>query len=319
MSNNINKLLSLFLISVCFFFSQTALAQTGKNFWSHWGDSRAELNSYKLELPRYGENREGSTVLIYVTEDLGKQSQVKVDRPLAKGQKVKVLKLNQTRRFVTGIYDYAVMLSVFSPLSAWEIGGQSYPVATPIKLSMSSSEWCGNFYQQINARPEGYINQVHSYFDGEGDSLSTLAADSSLIFEDNLLVRVRELLQPFTGGAYQMLSSTLYSRFSHEAIKKVTAEIKREVLTNKVSTVLGDLPAVLYSVKTPQRAYKIWVENQHARRILKWHVKFLTGEKGLTERATLLSSFRSQYWTENHLKNKNLRAKLKLSSNSIIP
>ena len=31
----------------------------GQDFYSHWGDGRAELSSYRMDQPRYGESREG--------------------------------------------------------------------------------------------------------------------------------------------------------------------------------------------------------------------------------------------------------------------
>ena len=40
-----------------------------EGFWAHWGDGRAEVNGYALTQPRYGEDRRGEAVLIFVTED----------------------------------------------------------------------------------------------------------------------------------------------------------------------------------------------------------------------------------------------------------
>lgn len=55
--------------------------------------------------------------MIFVTEDLSKQKHVKLDDPQANEQDAqKVLKLNLTKKFVTGIYPYPMMLSVFTPV-----------------------------------------------------------------------------------------------------------------------------------------------------------------------------------------------------------
>ena len=48
-------------------------------FWKHWGDGQAEISTYKLVTPRYGEKREGQAVLIYVTEDMSDTLRVKAD------------------------------------------------------------------------------------------------------------------------------------------------------------------------------------------------------------------------------------------------
>ena len=46
-----------------------ASAARADDFWKHWGDGKAELDRYALTQPRYGELRQGTAVLIFVTED----------------------------------------------------------------------------------------------------------------------------------------------------------------------------------------------------------------------------------------------------------
>ena len=49
-------------------------------------------------------------VLIFVTEDFSASKQVKLDRPeKVPSDAVKVLKLNATRKFNTGIYPYSIL------------------------------------------------------------------------------------------------------------------------------------------------------------------------------------------------------------------
>ena len=40
-----------------------------QEFKNYWFDGTAEITSYELNQYRYGQNRKGSSVLIYVTED----------------------------------------------------------------------------------------------------------------------------------------------------------------------------------------------------------------------------------------------------------
>ena len=78
-----------------------------KEFKDYWYDGKAEITSYKLEQARYGELHEGYAVLVFVAEDFSKSKQVKLDDPQnAKGDDVKVLKLNRIKKFDTGIYRY---------------------------------------------------------------------------------------------------------------------------------------------------------------------------------------------------------------------
>ena len=86
-----------------------------EGFWSHWGDGKAEVSGFALTQPRYGENRTGEAILVFVTEDFDEDARVKSDRGGA--GTVPVLKLNEARDFQTGLYDYNAMTSTFVPLA----------------------------------------------------------------------------------------------------------------------------------------------------------------------------------------------------------
>jgi len=115
----------------------------GEAFWSHWGDGQAEIATYDLTMPRYGEARAGSAVAIFVTEPFSAETRVKAGGSVGKADRFQAIKLNLVKDFATGIYDYNTMLSAFVAVesSAGMIAGQ------PAKLSYSSQEWCGHVYQ----------------------------------------------------------------------------------------------------------------------------------------------------------------------------
>ena len=126
-------------------------------FKSYWYAGAAEITSYKLQQARYGELREGSAVLVYVTEPFLAEEQVKANRNSS--DNISVLKLNSTKNYLTGIYPYSIMNSTF------------YPVADnqhAVKVSTSVQEWCGHVYSQLNNRDKFEIKS-HSYFEGEAD------------------------------------------------------------------------------------------------------------------------------------------------------
>ena len=128
-----------------------------REFRDYWHAGKAELNAYDLNQSRYGEDRAGKAVLIFVTEDLYKKKQVKLDDPSGRN-KINVLKLNFTKKFITGIYPYSMMLSVFTPVNR-----EREP--SSIKATMSSQEWCGQVFTQVNLRGNRYIIKSHSYFE----------------------------------------------------------------------------------------------------------------------------------------------------------
>src|SRR5439155_14322015 len=127
-------------------------------FDSVWHDGRAEVDGYRLTISRYGAERRGRAVLVYVTEPFSASQHVKVDDPARHaGDVVDVLKLNLVRAFQTGIYDYHTMVSLFVRTADFE----------PLKLSFTSAEWCGNVYEELRFDPAAVVQHVASYFEGE--------------------------------------------------------------------------------------------------------------------------------------------------------
>jgi hypothetical protein len=103
-------------------------------FNDYWYQGKAEITAYAVEQERYGEIRKAEQVNIFVTEDFSARKQVKLDDPAAAGaDRVPVLKLNTVRRYHTGIYDYSMMQSVFTPVS----GDKT------LKTTCSVQDWCG--------------------------------------------------------------------------------------------------------------------------------------------------------------------------------
>ena len=90
------------MLSLCLLYSLSSNAQLSQEFKQHWFDGYAEINSYTLIQSRYGEQRNGSAVLIYVTEDFLADEQVKANQKSS--TTIPVLKANRTKNFLTGIY-----------------------------------------------------------------------------------------------------------------------------------------------------------------------------------------------------------------------
>ena len=103
-------------------------AESPPDFYQYWGDGKAEISSYSVIQPRYGEPRQGHGVLIFVTEDINRKTLIKVESPTPEQDRLYTLKLNNVLKFATGIYDYSVMTSVFTALSSVQTGGR--PVST---------------------------------------------------------------------------------------------------------------------------------------------------------------------------------------------
>ncbi|HNE28393.1 MAG TPA: hypothetical protein PLW66_04460, partial [Saprospiraceae bacterium] len=120
----------------------TTPVDTGFNHY--WFQGQAEIAVYEVQQDRYDSIRPAQEVMVFVTEDFSERKQVKLDAPEQAGaDRVPVLKLNAIRRFHTGIYDYSLMQSVFTPLDA-----ARHPFT--LKTSTTVQDWCGQVFAQMN-------------------------------------------------------------------------------------------------------------------------------------------------------------------------
>src|SRR5690606_22807219 len=158
----------------------------------------------------------------FVTEDFSKRKQVKVDDPTEAGKDaMKVMKLNMTRDFVTGVYPYHTMLSVFTPV---------YDDLNSPKIVASVTEWCGQSFAQLNWKNNKYKANLFSYFESEGDQELSISA----MAEDELfnLIRLNPDLVP--EGHLKLIPSLIYNRFSHHPLISESAKImKRKTGSNQ--------------------------------------------------------------------------------------
>ena len=266
----------------------------GDNFWQTWGDGKAEIDGYALVQPRYGEPRAGTAVLIFVTEDFSDSARVKADPGKHPAADVyPVLKLNFTRQFQTGIYQYNLLTSVFAR-TEFRGSGAYWPL---VKVSFSSQEWCGHVYQQWLPREERLVGQLHSYFDGEADTVLELPLPPSGVLEDALPILVRGLrgdwLAPGESRQVPLLPSALRSRLLHRKPAWGQAVVRRSSGTAPVATVLGTIPAFTYTIEEQggdTLTYTIEAAQPH--KILAWQSS--SGESG-----KILGSTRLPYWKMN--------------------
>ncbi|MBX2814152.1 MAG: hypothetical protein KTR25_20250 [Myxococcales bacterium] len=177
---------------------------TSAEWQGYWHQGKAEVTSYSLIQSRYGKHHPGQAVLVFVTEPFSRSKQVKLDDPGKAGNDaLTVLKLNHTRKFNTGIYPYSTMRSIFSPTHH----------TSPVKVTFSAQEWCGQVYMQLNRNNDGYEGQVHSYFESEGDKAFSVPKDT--IVEDALWTQVRINPTHLPLGKVRLLPSLTFLRFHH--------------------------------------------------------------------------------------------------------
>ncbi|MCB0643128.1 MAG: septum formation inhibitor Maf [Phaeodactylibacter sp.] len=263
-------------------------------FSKYWYQGEAEVNSYQLTINRYGEDRWGDAVLVFVTEDFSASKQVKLDNPAeAEGDKIPVLKLNELWKFKTGIYDYSMMQSVFTPVSL-----KQHPKT--LKVSTSSQDWCGHTFTQINLQDnKDYQYRQFSYFESEGDIDKKL---KDVLLEDELLTRLRIDPDGVPTGEVDLLPGNFFLRLSHEHAEPHMARIQKKSTENANELVIE----YMHLDRTVIIAY----ETNFPYKILSWEE---SNSKGRRVRATLKNSIKSPYWQRNSNRYSGLRDTLQLN------
>lgn len=270
-------------------------------FKAYWhGGEGAEISRFRLDQFRYHENHPGYAILVFVTEPFRKSLQVK-DEGEPDKDRVPVLKLNFIRKFVTGIYDYSMMTSVFVPVQY-----QRYPHA--LKVSTSSQEWCGHTYTQINRTDTGYRYELHSYFEKEVDQKSELK-DAWL--EDELWVRIRIDPLSLPVGDVDMVPGTMAQRLTHRPL--AVSRARTEWVPAPEDFPGKDLVAYRVSYPDDARELIIVIERAFPYRIAGWIERLHRNGRIHETRAVRTHEIRSRYWEHNRAVDRGIRRQLGLN------
>lgn len=266
-----------------------ALSQSFKDYWF---SGTAELTSYQLSQERYGELREGTAVTIFVTEEFLPETQVKANR--ADKTTIPVLKFNQTKNFLTGIYPYSIMSSTFSPLDE---------EAHAIKVSASIQEWCGHAYMQLNNR-DAFEVVTHSYFEGVADQERTLP---KTWLENELWNLIRIQPKELPTGDITAIPAFDFMRMYHKepkAYKAFAALRQGDSITN-----------FTLNYSELQRQLTISFHNEFPYEIERWEETNGVAPEDTTRLKTTavkMKRIKAPYWTQNANKDLVLRDSLNL-------
>ncbi|QTD38371.1 septum formation inhibitor Maf [Polaribacter batillariae] len=252
------------------------VAQKHPKFNEYWYQGKAEITSYKLTQSRYGELYEGTAVNIFVTEDFLPDKQVKADNRNDKN--IPILKLNSTKKFITGIYPYSLMTSTFSPINTNE---------KAIKISFSAQEWCGNTFVQLNNREQFKID-FHSYFESNADRKISLDKN---ILEDELwnILRINPKSLPI--GKLTIIPSFEFLALNHQKIKAYKATTSLVEKDN----------FIIYAIHYPklERTLVIKATKEFPFIIESWEETSTRNGKTLTTKAQKIKTIKSAYWNKN--------------------
>ncbi len=255
---------------------------------NYWYQGKAEINRFELNQVRYGELRSGDAIMVFVTEDFLVKKQVKQESNTSE-KSIPILKLNHITKFKTGVYDYSMMNSVFSPINS--IG--------PIKTTFSAQEWCGHTWLQLNNVDGKFKVTGSSYFEKEADKSFIM---DELLTEDGIWNLIRTNPNQIKEGEFQYLPSSAFLRLKHKEIKGYKTIVSKQVYMKE------DMPGdnlMSLTLKYPElnRTIQIIYGNKSPYQIAGWKETSKSGygqnAKELTTTARRTHKIVEPYWNLN--------------------
>ena len=273
------------------------------NSWDkYWYAGDAEVNVFEVEQARYAEVHPGTAVLVFVTEDFLTEKQVKNENYLD-ANSTSVLKTNLMQTFTTGLYDYSIMSSIFTPIDR-----NKFP--TSLKVTTSSQDWCGHSYMQLNHQKNKFKVSQYSYFENEGDKIFEVPLVQS---EDELfnLIRIDPSSLPI--GETVLLPSTVLTRLKHIKYKPYSVQLSNKKYSGNEFP--GD-NLQIYEIVFPEldRTKQIIYASDFPHEIVGWTDEYpvvMSGNK-LRTIARKKHVKKLPYWSMHDLVHSALRAELGL-------
>ncbi|MFK7933860.1 MAG: hypothetical protein AB8G22_10135 [Saprospiraceae bacterium] len=268
----------------------------------YWYQGKAEINRYELQQNRYKDTHPGEAVLVFVTEDFLTDKQVKNDN-YSNPNSTGILKMNGLRRFTTGLYDYSIMTSVFTPTDV-----RNQPQT--LKVTNSVQDWCGQTWMQINKGERDYKVELRSYFESENDQNFKV---DDVILEDELFNRIRMNPTALPEGKMKVLPSATTVRMLHIDFAPVKAVLKSK---SYVGTDFEGENLQVYEVQYTDlnRTLEIVFEMKAPYAIVGWKDTrpSVFDKQARSTIAKRTHHTLSPYWSKNGLADTRLRAELGL-------
>ncbi|GAB4443718.1 MAG: hypothetical protein OHK0011_25950 [Turneriella sp.] len=264
------------------------LVEPGQQFQSYWNAGKAELTRYELKQARYGQVYPGEMIVISVTEPFRTDRQVKAESAEGARHAVNVLKVQQMRRFATGIYDYALTTTSFRPFS-------SEPAAA-LKVTGSAVDWCGHAWLQLNRKGERFAVESRSYFEDPGDAEYNVSA---VLSEDEIwqLIRINPSALPV--GQMSVIPALVSARLRHRAVQVETAKAE---LNDFARLAQSEYTLTFAQGQSDERQVAFLFEREFPHRVLEYRERYSDvigsgGKSGkLTSVARLKKTILSPYW-----------------------
>jgi hypothetical protein len=243
-----------------------------------WNDGLAEVATYQAKKKIYGVLRDHEAVMITVKEDFSREMYTKADPPYEGKKLLPVLKVNLFSRIETDNYPYHYLVSLFVKRN---------DLFHPVKMTVSSQEWCGNTFKLFKNWQSPPSFEYHSYFDEQGDGETTVNFQSGDLLREQLLISLRDI--PFQEGyrkTFRLLESQMTNKF-----KKPTWQQAELVVVGEedVETPAGTIRSWRLNITSYNDRISIWFSRDYPHPLVKYFDA--SGEEMILKEIS-----RSAYW-----------------------
>ncbi len=257
-----------------------------KAFSEYWMQGKAEISSYSVRQLYEGNLHSGNVNLMYMTEDFSKSKHSMLVKPSQHNEDaVRVMKLNMTKTFITGISDHSVMTSIFVPLEY-----RNY--AHALKLTATCLDWSGQSFLQANYKGNRY-EVVQFSNEGQGDKSYSWMSST---LEDEIWTRIRIAPHTLPIGEIKFVPS----------VQSVLLSGGERKVYDAITSLKNSTSEFIYTIeyKELDRKMEIRFEKKFPHKILAWNESRMND---LVSTGTLSTSELNDYWNYNQPKDSTMR------------
>lgn len=269
--------------------SESAAQSSLNRFWQAWSDGQPEHSLYRVASVATSGGSGKINGCAAVRTDLVTVPVPHAESGVLETGKIQALRRSETRwQADQATFHPGAALTrrtLFSPLLPWTRGGSHLPAILPFSILVQSEIDSAATSRLLLARREGFVLTGFDSARPAEEERREIPFETRMISEDDLALRVRELVAPFPGGDYLMLPSLA----SGEQAAWQRVFVRRVVARRKVRDETTDV--ALYSVRSDSREIRYTVEEHPPKRVIGWQI-YDSQAKVPSEEGTLLAHWR---------------------------
>lgn len=246
-------------------------------FQQYWNTGLSEVNTYEVTqtIDTSQKTRQAQLIFRIVDFDTKKHGQA---TSLNKSESTTVLKQNLIQKIDTGVYEYSLMNSTFTPTNY-----VVFPHALKVEYAKQNTQ--GQEYSQVDWQGQTFLYKRKSDFQPKAQQDTSV---KTAWLEDEIWNRVRLSPQTLPDGEIEMIPSLEYLHTTNQKVEAISCKATLEEKTDSLSKqVLKN-----YTIEYPEKHRKVSIqfEAQFPYKILNWESSFEQNGKVNTMKARLVQS-----------------------------